>query len=257
MTVDAWSHVLWVLGAGAAWLALYRLPFAKPRTRKRIKLAVSTKTGVDPRYVFPILGTVIYLVVGLIAMAVVIVGSGPGVSTMFSWDVNLRDLSLTAFAMVGAACLTAFAMSMVYAVSPRVDIPSAVNNVVWIREVMALPVQWRWTIPMSSAAVEETFFRGVLLVGLLAADTPVWLAIAISTVIFTTGQVILTENRLQALVLALSSVVISVVGGLLVVITGSIIPAIVVHAAFAGFYTNNNPQAAPSSGQYRAPRGAN
>ncbi|QSB06866.1 CPBP family intramembrane glutamic endopeptidase [Natronoglycomyces albus] len=247
MNAEVWTHLVIVTAAATAWLAVYRLPFHSHRTRKRVKLAVSTHTGLEARYVFPILGTLIYLAAGIAAIAVVVATSGPGWLDMLAWNMTLHSVALTGFAMVGAACLTGFLMSMVYAIRPQVDIPGAVNNVVWIREVMALPVQWRWAVPMSSAAVEELFFRGVVLVGLLAADAPIWFAVLASGLIFTAGQVILTENPLQALVLTLASVVLSVVGGLLVIITGSVLPAILVHAAFAGFYTNNSPQQARQS----------
>lgn len=63
-------------------------------------------------------------------------------------------------------------------------------------------------------------------------------ALIIVTLLFLYGQVILTETKIQALVLTIASIVISVVGGLLFVYCKSIIPPIVMHASFAGFYSN-------------------
>jgi membrane protease YdiL (CAAX protease family) len=90
---------------------------------------------------------------------------------------------------------------------------------------------------MASAAVEELFFRGTVLSGLIGHGATGWAALALSGVLFTAGQVILTEGRLPATVLGLSSVVLSVIGGLLVIVEGSVLPAILVHASFAGYYT--------------------
>ncbi len=254
------------LAAGAAWLAVYRLPLRTPRARQRFRLVVTSRTGLPGRYVFPILGTVIYLVAGLLAALALGLASpaGPGLAGSglaaalarpLHWRPGLSGVALTLLAVLGASALTAFAMSVLYALRAGVDVPGAVTSVRWIQEVLVLPRRWRWLVPMTSAAVEEYFFRGVLLTGLLATGAHPWLAIAISGALFTTGQVVLTENRLQALVLALSSAVLSVVGGLLVVVTGSVLPAIVVHASFAGYYTNTS-GASPSGTASGTARGA-
>ena len=52
--------------------------------------------------------------------------------------------------------------------------------------------------------VEELFFRGVFLVGLLAHGAPVWAAVGLSGAVFVAGQVLLTERALAALVLGYS-----------------------------------------------------
>lgn len=238
MTTAAWIHLVVAVSAAALWLAVYRLPFKNPRTRQRFRLAVSSRLNVPPRQVFPIFGTVFYLVAGIAAIALVSAVSGIDVWQILSWNVSLHGLALTGFAFFGACCLTGFAMSLVYLFRPGVDVPAAVNDVAWIREVMALPARWRWLAPTTSAAVEEMFFRGVLMFGLLAAGAPAWTALAASALVFTVGQTLLTENRLQALVLATSSVVLSTVGGLLLIVEDSVLPAILVHAAFAGFYVD-------------------
>jgi hypothetical protein len=226
-----------VLATGL-WLAVYRLPLRTPRARQRFRLAVSSRTGLPSRYVFPVVGTLIYLAAGLLAATGLILVTPVGWRDPLRWHLSVPAVALTLLAGLGAAALTTFAMTTIYAIRPGVDIPGAVANVRWIQEILVLPRQVRWLVPMVSAAVEEFFFRGVALTGLSAAGAPPWWAIAISGAVFTTGQVVLTETRLQALVLGLSSIVLSVVGGLLVVVTGSVIPAILVHASFAGYYTN-------------------
>lgn len=237
MSQQAWLHVLWSCLAAAGWLAVYRLPLARPRTRQRFRLWVSSTTGMPPRLVFPIVGTVIYLVAAVAAAAAVMVASGPSLDVL-AVRADWRILPVTVLAILGSAAMTAFAMLVAYTVRPTADIAGAVSTVEWISQVMVLPVQWRWIVPASSAAAEEFFFRGVLCGGLLFLGAPAWVAVLVSAVVFTVGQVLLTENRLQSMVLAVSSVVISGFGGLLVVTTGSVLPAIVMHASFAAFYTN-------------------
>lgn len=239
MNLQAWTHLGVAVAAVVIWLAAYRLPFASARARKRFRLTVSSHTGMPPRLVFPVLGTIIYLLLAAGAVVTVAVVSRVSVSDLLGADFGVDTIAITLLAVLGASAATAFGMSLLYAIRPTVDVPGAVSNVGWVREVMVLPPRWRWIVPMSSAAMEETFFRGVLLVGLLAADVPAWVAIALAGLVFTAGQVVLTENLVQAIVLAISSVVLSIVGGLLVVVTGGVIPALVVHAAFAGYYTNS------------------
>lgn len=247
MSAAVWQFAGLAAVAAVAWLALYRLPLARPRVRQRVRLAVASVTGLPPRYVFPVLGTLIYLATGLGAIAVVtLVGPAP-LGQALSWQVSLPAVALTVLVVVGAAAATGFAMSLLYALRPGVDVPGAVAGTGWIREILVLPPAWRWLVPMSSAAVEEVFFRGVVLVGLLTHGASVPVAIVVSGALFVAGQVVLTERGLAAVVLGSSSIVLSALCGLLVVVTGSVVPAVIVHASFAGYYTNL-PAAGPATG---------
>lgn len=249
----AWQHTAVALAAAGVWLAVYRLPLAAPRRRQRFRLWASTATGLPPNLVFPLFGTAVYLLGGLAASAAVMGVSGIGLGDLLPVAAGWDAIPPTALAILGAAALTAFAMSVVLAVRPTVDIAAAVSSVEWIGQVMVLPARWRWLVPAASAAVEEFFFRGVLCGGLLLAGAPAWTAIAVAGAAFTLAQVLLTERALQALVLAVSSAVLSVVGGLLLVVTGSVLPAIVTHAAFAAFYAGGSGSSASSAGRGARP----
>jgi hypothetical protein len=231
----------------AIWLAAYRLPFAKPRTRQRVRLAVSSRTGLQARYVFPILGTVIYLGLGIAAAATLILLNPVTFTGLLRWELTRNSVPATLIAVAGATALTGFAMSAIYALRPRADVPDAVTGVRWIKEILALPRAWRWTVPMASAGVEEFFFRGVVLIGLLETGAPPVLAVVLAGFVFTAGQLVLTEDTMQATVLGLSSTVLSLICGLLVLAEGSVIPALLIHASFAGYYTNMSAQRAPST----------
>jgi len=244
VSAGAWSFAGLAVAVTAGWLALYRLPWADPRRRQRVRLAVASRTGLPARYVFPVLGTVLYLVLGLVAAAALARLGGVDVLGLLRWRPDGASVALTALAAIGASALTAFGMSLVYAAAPRVDVPGAVASVRWVREILVLPRGWRWAVPMVSAAVEEFYFRGVVLVGMLAAGAPAWAAISVAGLVFTAGQVALTERRLQALVLAVSSAVLSLVCGLLTVVESSVAPALLIHASFAGYYTQTSAQRA-------------
>jgi hypothetical protein len=238
VTLRAWEFAVVVVLATAGWLAAYRLPWRTPRARQRFRLAVASRTGLPARYVFPVFGTVFYLFLGALA-ALAMVGAAPaGWTDPVPWKVSAHGVALTVLAALGSGALVGAAMAVLYAVRPRVDVPGAVTGVRWVREILALPRFGRWLVPAGSAALEELVFRGVALTGLLAAGASGWAALAVAGLVFTAGQVALTETRLQALVLTISSVVVSVLGGLLVLVEGSVLPAILVHASFAGYYTS-------------------
>ena len=222
----------------AVWLAAYRLPFANPRTRQRVRLAISSMTGLPQRLVFPILGTLIYVALGVAAVLTLARLGDLNLADLLAWRFSGEGAALTLLAGIGASALTAFAMSLLHALPGRADVPAAVSQVRWVQEILALPNPWRAAVPALSGALEELYFRGVVLFGLLSTGLPVWAALVFTGTVFTAGQVALTESRVQATILAISSVVLSVVCGLLTIVEGSVLPAILIHASFAGYYTN-------------------
>ncbi len=238
VTTAAWTFAGMAVVVTTVWLAGYRLPLARPRPRQRFRLAVSSATGLPARLVFPVVGTVIYLAGGALAAAALVWWGDVPLLDALRMRPSGEAAAATALVAVGTAAITAFAMAVIYQIRPSADVPGAVAGSGWIREVMVLSPRWRWVVPMASAAVEELFFRGVVLVGMLAHGAPGWAAIAVAGLVFTVGQVVLVDNGLAMVVLGVSSVVLSALCGLLVVVTGSVLPAILVHAAFAGFYTN-------------------
>lgn len=87
------------------------------------------------------------------------------------------------------------------------------------------------------AMVEELFFRGVLVLiltqKLLVAP---WLAVMIAGALFVLEQLVQLRTAFQAMVIGSSCVAISLVGGLLVVATGSVVPAVLCHVSFVVFF---------------------
>ncbi len=223
----------------ALWLAAYRLPLRSARRRQRLRLAIASHTTIPARYALPIAGTVAYLGLGVLAVLAVAGVSGVRLVPLLAWRPSLRGLALVVLAVLGAHALTGFAMTLVRTLSPRADIAAAVTGVRWIQQTLELPGRWRWIVPMVSGGLEEYFFRGVAIAALDAAGLPLWACVAVTGVLFTVGQTILASGPLAALVLAVSSVVLSTVGGLLTICAGSALPAMVVHASFAGYYTRS------------------
>jgi hypothetical protein len=225
--------------AAVLWLAAYRLPLRSARRRQRVRLAIASRTGIPARYALPIAGTATYLSLGLLAVAGVAAVSGVDLARLLAWRPSLPGLALVPVAVLGAHALTGFAMTFIRTVSPRADIAGAVTGVRWVQQTLELPGRWRWIVPMVSGGLEEYFFRGVALAALAGAGLPLWACVLVSGALFTAGQTLLASGPLSALVLAVSSVVLSIVGGALTVCEGSALPAMLVHASFAGYYTRS------------------
>lgn len=112
-----------------------------------------------------------------------------------------------------------------------------VREIPWIQGLRELPAP---AVPMFAAlggVVEELFFRGVLLRILtekLLVAPPV--AVTIAGALFFLEQAVQVRTAFQAMVIGSSCVAISLGGGLLVLLTGSAVPAIFCHACFVIFF---------------------
>jgi membrane protease YdiL (CAAX protease family) len=111
------------------------------------------------------------------------------------------------------------------------------REIPWMKGLRSLPTP---VVPLAAAfggAVEEVVFRGVLLRILtdrLAA--PPLAAIAIAGGLFCVQQWIQVRTPFQAMVIGGGCIAISLVGGLLVALTGSMVPAVLCHASFVIFF---------------------
>jgi hypothetical protein len=111
-----------------------------------------------------------------------------------------------------------------------------IREVPWMAGLRQLP---RGTAPWAAAlggAIEELFYRGVVLTILIDAGVTPFLAVLAAGALFVLQQLLQVQTPFQAMVLGSACTAISLVGGLLVVATGSVIPAVLSHASFVVFY---------------------
>ncbi|MCF3134682.1 CPBP family glutamic-type intramembrane protease [Streptomyces olivochromogenes] len=221
----------------AGWLALYRLPFGDPARRRRVGLWLADRTALRPEVAFALFGTVLYLLLGASALA--LLGAFAGLSAgQIVGRPSVGAIPALLLAVCGTSSLNILCISLLYRADPRADVPGEITRVQWIASILYLPRHFRWVIPAAAAMVEELVFRGAVLLGLGAAGSGFVFAAAFSTVLFAIGQVVLVSTRVQAYVLGTSSLALGTVGSLLVAATGSVLPALALHMSFAGFYTN-------------------
>jgi len=128
-----------------------------------------------------------------------------------------------------------------------------IEEIPWIKGLRQLPAR---AVPLAAALagmIEELFFRGVLLRILTEwRMMPALVAVAITGVLFCLQQLVQVRTAFQAMITGCGCVAISLVGGLLVVVTGSVVPALLSHASFVVFFMAKG---ADSTGAARRARG--
>ena len=115
------------------------------------------------------------------------------------------------------------------------------REIPWMKGLQQLPAGLVPFVAALGGAVEELFFRGVvlnILIRQLTLSPP--LAIVIAGALFCVQQLLQVRTAFQAMVIASSCVAISLVGGLLVVSRGTIVPAVLCHASFVIFFMSQN-----------------
>jgi hypothetical protein len=219
------------------WIAVYRLPFGDASRRRRVALWLADRTRLAPDPAFAVFATVLYVGLGLVVTTVLFPMTGLSVSDLVG-AASLGSVAALLLAVLGTSSLNSLCISVLYRAVPDVDVPGEIARIQWVSSILTLPRRARWIIPAVAAAVEELVFRGVVFGGLVSAGAALWFASAVSTLLFALGQVVLVSTRIQAVVMGTSSIILGTVGTLLVAGTGSLIPALILHMSFAGFYTN-------------------
>lgn len=189
----------------------------------------------------------IYYGFGLLASLLCAAAYGLGASALFSF--SAVHLPLVALGVVGQISLTSLLVDLSCRVTGqgRPEQFAEVQEIPWIKGLRALPAA---SVPAAAAfggGVEELFFRGVLL-RIMTDELGVapLAAVAVAGALFCFEQLLQVQTPFQALLIGAGCVAISAVGGLLVILTGSVVPAILCHASFVVFHMSR-PDGAPAA----------
>jgi len=178
----------------------------------------------------------IYYGLGLLAALLLAVAFSLKASSLVSFAVS--QVGITVLGVVGEISLANLLIDFSCRVTRQGPERFAeIAEIPWMKGLRQLPAA---AVPFAAAMggmVEEFVFRGVLLrilterlmVNALAA-------VAIATVLFCLQQLVQLRTAFQAMVMLCGCVAISLVGGLLVVVTGSVLPALIAHASFVVFF---------------------
>ncbi len=236
--------IIWILITAtlclSVWLYIFRLSYSSFYFKNRIKLTLSSLFGIPVTYAFSVFETVIYCTLPLLSTIIIAIVGDIRISDLFGKVHVGHMLIITSLATISAMSIMAILLIFVMSAHKNIDISTEMSKVRWISGINVFPRKVAWIIPMISACFEEVFFRGAFFNSLIHAGLNIGVTTGIVTLAFVINQCILADTLNQRIILGTSSFAISVVGCIAYLSCGSLIPSLVMHASFAGFYTNVN-----------------
>lgn len=184
----------------------------------------------------------IYYTFGFVASALFAVVCRIPVAQLFAW--HGFSWPVVVLGVIGEISLAGLLVEIGCRIPTRLDterVGQEVREIPWIKGIEQLPAV---TVPLLAAAggaMEELFFRGVLLTTMIHRyHFSSAIAIAIAAFLFCVQQVLQVRTSTQALLMTWSCVSISLIGGLLVLVTGNVVASILCHASFGVFWVGRS-----------------
>jgi hypothetical protein len=178
----------------------------------------------------------IYMFVGLVAAAALLLTYQ--VNLLRYLTLNPRYFALIPLAFIAQNSLTGLMMGLLIVAKPTMNLFLELTSIPWVKYTLMMPGIMRVISPLGAAIFEEVFFRGAVFLVLINnfPQTSAYLAILVCTVLFVVQQVLQTDTLGQGLILLIGSTSISIVGCIVTLYTGSFLPTLLCHTAYAFFY---------------------
>ncbi len=223
------------------WLGIFKyVNYNQRMYRKMLLWLATTFPGINSQQLAYILGTLVYILPPFFGGWLLLSLVDVSLIDVFSVVSKVNTFYLVFVAYMASMMMSILATNLLTKFIPEIDIPGHIRKTPWIKTALIFPKKVIWIFPFISASFEEFFFRGALFFALLEIGLSFWLATAIVTLAFVVNQVVLVDDWVQGLVIGLGSVSISLIGCLMVGITHSVVPSMMMHAAYAGFFVNMN-----------------
>jgi membrane protease YdiL (CAAX protease family) len=147
-------------------------------------------------------------------------------------------LTLVPLAFIAQNSLTGLMMQLLIAANPKINVFWELTTIPWVRYTLMMPGIVRAIAPLGAAIAEEVFFRGAVFLVLVNnfPQTGTYLPIFVCTVLFVVQQVLQVDTLGQGLILLIGSTSISIVGCAATLYTGSFLPTLLCHTAYAFVY---------------------
>ena len=229
--VTLWARITTILNRGQ---------LGGNRHIRQLSYRIMGRLSLDYAATYSILMSLIYFLGGVIAIIAVFLVYKENIFVYFSMKPEYAGLLVTG--ALAEISLNSIANGFATNVSRKmgVNIVDEILKIKWIVGISSLP---KMGMPLAAALggfFEEVVFRGVFLIIVLHhyhVDASV--AIILSVLLFLYDQIIQLDTLAQVGVIGPSSLIISIIGALMVVQTGSILPAVFAHVAFLVFYISN------------------
>ncbi len=223
----AWGKILWYCNE-------------RSDTFRRWLFLVISFTSERPAAVQSLLLGVIYFTFGLFVTALLAIAFSVPAAAVFSCTWFFWPLVV--LGAVGEISLAALLVEIGCRIPTQLGperLAKEILEIPWVKGIEQLPGVTAPIFAAIGGSADELFFRGIILTAMIHRfHVDAALAIAITTALFCAQQALQVRTRLQALLITCSCLSISVIGGLLVVATGTVIPAILCHASFVLFFVS-------------------
>jgi membrane protease YdiL (CAAX protease family) len=173
------------------------------------------------------------------------VGLVAAVGLLLAYQVNLlrfltlnpKYFTMIPLAFIAQNSVTGLLMQALIAARPM-NVIWELTTIPWVRYTLMMPGFMRVISPLGAAIFEEVFFRGAVFLILINKfpQTGGYFAILVCTVLFAVHQVLQTDTLGQGLILLIGSTSVSSVGCVVTLYTGSFLPTLLCHTAYAFFY---------------------
>lgn len=224
------------------WLLIYKRSYDSPRKRKRITLWIGSHFRGDAKRIYYFAVLILYLGLPMLFGWLLLRIANVPYAEMFTVNEALQfsPVYLSVLSFIGGVTLSILATNIMLTIAPKMDIPSNINKVAWIESTMEFPKQIAWIFPFSSACIEELFFRGACFFAFTGVGINPYIAMIIVTIMFVFNQVYLVDNKVQAIVIGVGSMFLSILGCFVAGLTGTVIPSMIAHAIYAVFFIRSN-----------------
>ncbi|MFG1610496.1 CPBP family intramembrane glutamic endopeptidase [Actinoplanes sp. NPDC049265] len=178
----------------------------------------------------------LYLSVGLLGAVALLVAYR--INLLNHLTVSQGQAWVIPVAFIAQNALTGLMMQLWLVARPGSDIFADLVGILWVRYTLMMPRLMRVAAPLGAAVVEEVFFRGAVFLILLTRFPGIgaYWAIVVCTALFVVQQILQTDTTGQRVIFLVGSTSISIVGCLTMLYTGSFLPTLVCHAAYAAVY---------------------
>jgi hypothetical protein len=234
---DNWDLILFLIIATVAtivWGRINRIGYSRFITS--IVHFIMKYSKMNAELIRSYLVWFIYMFVGLAAAVGLLLAYH--VSLLRFLPLDPRYFVLVPLAFIAQNSLTGLLMQVLILARPMMNVLWELTTIPWVRYTLAMPALMRVISPLGAAVFEEVFFRGAVFLVLIHKfpQTGAYLPIFVCTALFIVHQALQTDTLGQGLIMLIGSTSISVVGCVITLYTGSFLPTLLCHTAYAFFY---------------------
>lgn len=227
------------------WANTYTFLYKNTRIKKNISFKLSS-LGIPIEYAFSSFITIYYLGFALIGVLLASIYTHGLIWSIFKLDFTVENILVILLGIFSAFSLSYFLSDILSLI--KKNNKKQTNEIRWVKGIKRFPTGLSYLVTVISSFIEEIFFRGVVLFLIVnVCSFNYFVAGIISFILFAYAQLKYTDTLDQAMIILNSCITITAVSTVLIVVTHSILPSMIMHGSFVMFYTFSKDAAIKSS----------